>query len=1033
MRLKSFLSFVVVALLAGAIPGPQMEAARKKTAAPRDDISLPAVEARLQKADEELKAVLKKLTEATSDRRQLERFGRIEENWTRKKESQTERARRLGKRSPAAEPSILQQLAAEGERLVQQLTGELATIARPKCESVDELDISKLVTGDEIARADVPQSSADFLHQTTLRVERALDPSYKAIAGEYVGEVILFGEEHPAELEIKELQPADSAYGRGRGRPVRENQFFARLNVKSDRFYTFEFQGTWRGTNKGRDIEGRIELHQITAADRTVRGHGGRPIKTERTESQPIGPDGKPMASPLVGDIAATYLVLDDEISGKFIKSPGSARAGDRDLRFVRKEEALRRAAVADKSAAEQLSAGSGEKHIDPTDITGVYTGQQVAKDSLMKMSLELEKAANGKEVAAVCNFYQPGGEQTKPLATTKLRGEYDAGKEGFSLKAYNWPVSRISGQRLAQIQGTFDPRTGKITGTLNSGRNQSTFEVARDAERTAARQAEESAKQRRFADAPISFWAARGDEERAAALLRWANRLAEEYPKEPFRTQSEANYSKITNLFADKYFVPVFGKPFDKFTEEERSLADRAITLLTRSQDPELRELFERVGLAQELYQPFEERGSFSFSKIAPAVAFRRTVRSEVEARMAEAGKIQPTAQGWSRLLELSAAPEKFGLLFPSEVARFETKMSEEKQRVADGVLPSQVDEVVQRVAGYEGARELGKWPEKNKELLKSASTPNRSAAMAKINQRLTNLIRPLVAQETARISQLGQGAAAVAAGNQWYRQFMQRFDFEKNHPAVREAIQNLVQRRGKDLAAARSAIEGDLQKARTSPEVDQTLARWLAVPGDQRTQAGAVLAEIGSSRKRRIALEEKFSEGEIALMKTRLGQVDVPAQPAQPTPEEIGLAFMRELDASGGEQIDRTTGHYSVPPASMFGIYLIMKIRNIRVVKSVPVGDGSYLCKYSLQADVSMPQKFLDDFQISSSPIHMQMMNAMTGELSGPHILIDQFVLTEDGWRSPTARSRGLKAMLSVQANWANSLNNALQMLGP
>lgn len=239
-------------------------------------------------------------------------------------------------------------------------------------------------------------------------------------------------------------------------------------------------------------------------------------------------------------------------------------------------------------------------------------------------------------------------------------------------------------------------------------------------------------------------------------------------------------------------------------------------------------------------------------------------------------------------------------------------------------------------------------------------------------------------------------------------------------------------MQRRSKDLAAAQEHIIAELLKAHSEQQVNRILALWMPVSQDNSTTAGAELAKVADQRKKRIEFENKFSDGEIAMMKTELGIVDVPVKPELPTPEEIGLAMLREIASLGGTHVNRTTGHYVIPPADLLGCYYILELKRITVLESAPVGDGSYICKYSIKVNLSLPQKFLDDFGLSSSPIHMKLLNAQHDEMnSTTPILIDHFVLTPGGWRSPTYNQRGLEAMLDVQKMWAESIESAVRSL--
>jgi hypothetical protein len=75
-----------------------------------------------------------------------------------------------------------------------------------------------------------------------------------------------------------------------------------------------------------------------------------------------------------------------------------------------------------------------------------------------------------------------------------------------------------------------------------------------------------------RYDNAPTSFAQARTPDEQCLVLGKWLSKFKREYPDvDVMRSLVDQLYVRAANLFGDDDFVPVFGKSFDQFSEEDR------------------------------------------------------------------------------------------------------------------------------------------------------------------------------------------------------------------------------------------------------------------------------------------------------------------------------------------------------------------------------------------------------------------------------------------------------------------------------
>jgi hypothetical protein len=84
----------------------------------------------------------------------------------------------------------------------------------------------------------------------------------------------------------------------------------------------------------------------------------------------------------------------------------------------------------------------------------------------------------------------------------------------------------------------------------------------------------------------PVSFDNAKGTEEKCNCLLKWSSRVLKEFPGVERSAVTGQIYQKTINLYADEYFVPVFGTRFDELGKGERNRIAKAINKCIEDKD---------------------------------------------------------------------------------------------------------------------------------------------------------------------------------------------------------------------------------------------------------------------------------------------------------------------------------------------------------------------------------------------------------------------------------------------------------------
>ena len=493
-----------------------------------------------------------------------------------------------------------------------------------------------------------------------------------------------------------------------------------------------------------------------------------------------------------------------------------------------------------------------GEAKVDPSNITGVYEGALTADKRQFFAQLRLSREGTN-DLSGELIFFATASDAA-PLGSFKLKGKLDPAKNAFTLSS-GGELTSSDGLILATADGNFEPSSGKIRAQLTP--RGGTLELTRNEKKTAELQAKSTESTNRLAQGPVSLAQARTDDERRDAIVRWFRRLKQEYPDLDLHHSILGSelYGKVLNLFCDDDFVPVFGKPFEALTADDRNYVKQ---LFRRLFTGERRELLD--GFGDFLDRPFIlPTGSFSYADVAPQLAFRRTVRKQWHETMDRLKGLSPTSADYDELLSLEKkGTEPFRDLWPSEFKQFQEAVESTKRRLADTVATQRLDKVMANASGLEGARLLSDWIDQQVDVLKYISDETHKKLKARINEKADELLAEPLRNEADAVAQLGGGILAVRAGKTWFYELLKNYGFARDSSSFQNAVARLQARRGADLDAAAEDIINEVNVQTTAQDLYEVVGTYLGVPGDNKTAGGAKIAQAVTERKKAIPPEE-------------------------------------------------------------------------------------------------------------------------------------------------------------------------------
>ncbi|QAA93472.1 hypothetical protein CKA81_06190 [Pollutimonas thiosulfatoxidans] len=164
--------------------------------------------------------------------------------------------------------------------------------------------------------------------------------------------------------------------------------------------------------------------------------------------------------------------------------------------------------------------------------------------------------------------------------------------------------------------------------------------------------------------------------------------------------------------------------------------------------------------------------------------------------------------------------------------------------------------------------------------------------------------------------------------------------------------------------------------------------------------------------------ALNYSSRENQLMASPGRL-PVIVPETYSEPDEEEIRLAIMRDMAAGGGRMLSPTAVEIGAPP---FDQLMPIRLDATKVEKescNPMTGRLAYTCEFRLYLKVSMPPQSMGFLRMGGGNEFFE--NLLDKQLASvnnatPGLKAHVFVLTDQGWRSPSMRKESIDATLKT-----------------
>lgn len=277
-----------------------------------------------------------------------------------------------------------------------------------------------------------------------------------------------------------------------------------------------------------------------------------------------------------------------------------------------------------------------------------------------------------------------------------------------------------------------------------------------------------------------VIFFASITSAQKTEDLEEWVNSVEIAFP-EIYQSKEGSNlrsgshkYDLIRyNLLSDKYFVPIFGKPFDEISELRRKKISLKLRGLERK----------RVAKSNDLKYPWAKRLDwYMWGVFNQSGAYNQSVE-EVKALRTLRQTYKETIQMLNSdniSFDFLAGEErqvasKYKKLLPNEVTSLELLIKNRKERIANRTLLAQAEELKSLDNSYSSLVKFNNFSNKYSILFSNASTDVRKQVNAQLEAQIILALGHNAKLETERLSEMDVSELNTFSDsfNKKYRQF--------------------------------------------------------------------------------------------------------------------------------------------------------------------------------------------------------------------------------------------------------------------
>lgn len=247
-------------------------------------------------------------------------------------------------------------------------------------------------------------------------------------------------------------------------------------------------------------------------------------------------------------------------------------------------------------------------------------------------------------------------------------------------------------------------------------------------------------------------------------------------------------NFGYLLPLVADKVFVPIFGQPYEQLTKNDFDTFQRETARTCNKQGGFTPTEW---SLITQVWNPSTHQ------RLVPLIAKSKADQSKFQAMHDELARLLPNDQDYKRLHEIDSEGNALARQFSDEAKKsFNDQLSQAWLRVAVPIETQACNDALSRAQGADGLQTLSTL----KKQLTSKKLPKEvlERLTAQVNQRISELLPPILRSETEEFQKLPQTMDGLAAGAKYLRSYEQKYrSLYSDAPETLQAKQSVIKHR--------------------------------------------------------------------------------------------------------------------------------------------------------------------------------------------------------------------------------------------
>lgn len=344
--------------------------------------------------------------------------------------------------------------------------------------------------------------------------------------------------------------------------------------------------------------------------------------------------------------------------------------------------------------------------------------------------------------------------------------------------------------------------------------------------------------------------------------LLEWTKVAKVEFPDVSFNkvVVGSSLYNKVLyNLYSDKYFVPIFGKPFDEISVKDRN----SIYMQLRKCSVQGKYSEELSWEAGTLLHPLAESGfgDYPSSKVLNKIQEFRKLREQYNSITVSV----KNSNNSSKELEnyLSVLNNDLSILFPSEIKMLKDLILMKLKIQAEKELTQILNSELSKSPSYESFVTHFSFKEDNHILFNYLDDGVKNQINSKIQSNLSTIVKNLMTAELLKVNALKADGSSIESINYLIASFRSKYLYYFKYDQISSAFSSFESKKTKIISSIYPKIKEKIGSIQSIPDLNKFEDEYLS--NTLSTDISIVeLYKLLNNRK--IAIEKQLEEKRIA-----------------------------------------------------------------------------------------------------------------------------------------------------------------------